>query len=173
MFLRRAAPEKVLANAGGIDVLHTSSDAMRASALIFSSGRPRPRVFPALFAPLLKHRGWTGWIVGGGVLQLALVASGHAGLGCPIREASGIPCPGCGLTTACEELLHGDLGAALATHAFAPVFLLGLATLAVVSLLPAKLHARAVAAIARLEERTGFTVILLVALFAYWALRVA
>lgn len=146
---------------------------MRASALILPSARPRHRAFPPLFAPLLRQRGWAGWIVGGGVLQLSLVAAGYRGFGCPIREVSGIPCPGCGLTTAAEELLHGDLGGCLSTQAFAPVFLLGLATLLVVSLLPGKWHAPAVAGIARFEERTGLGALLLVALVAYWALRPA
>jgi hypothetical protein len=34
----------------------------------------------------------------------------------------GIPCPGCGLTTAIAELLRGDWRGSLSIHAFAPIF---------------------------------------------------
>ncbi len=38
------------------------------------------------------------------------------GIGCPIRYATGVPCPGCGMTRAWLAVLHGDLAAAFAYH---------------------------------------------------------
>lgn len=53
----------------------------------------------------------------------------HTGLGlpCPLRTLTGIPCPGCGLTTADIALVRGEFGAAFAAN---PV-IYGLAALAV------------------------------------------
>ena len=41
---------------------------------------------------------------------------------CPVLAATGVPCPGCGMTRACWTLARGDLGAAWGHHPF--VFLL-------------------------------------------------
>jgi hypothetical protein len=42
----------------------------------------------------------------------------HAPVICPLRALTGFPCPGCGLTRAFLALGHGDIGAAVAFHAF-------------------------------------------------------
>ena len=38
----------------------------------------------------------------------------HPPLACPLRTATGIPCPFCGMTRACVAAMHGHLGASLA-----------------------------------------------------------
>lgn len=38
----------------------------------------------------------------------------HPALACPLRSATGIPCPFCGMTRACVALVHGHLARSLA-----------------------------------------------------------
>jgi Protein of unknown function (DUF2752) len=38
----------------------------------------------------------------------------HPPIACPLRAATGIPCPMCGMTRACVALLHGHVASSLA-----------------------------------------------------------
>ncbi len=49
-----------------------------------------------------------------------------SGITCPIRQLTGISCPGCGMSRAWLSVLHGDLAAALLYH---PLFWFPLALL--------------------------------------------
>ena len=124
-----------------------------------------------IVTPILKERYLPYILAGFGVAQITLVASGQHGWQCPIKAALGIPCPGCGLTNATVLLLHGKWRESLATHAFAPIFLVGLLLITVVSLLPGRWRAKAVDAVALMEKRTGFAAIVLLALMGYWGMR--
>lgn len=104
-------------------------------------------------------------------LQFGLVTAGLPGWPCPFKAAFGIPCPGCGLSTAVGLLFHGDWQGAISVHAFAPIFLLGLVAVLVVSLLPNALRTVAIQKIAAIEKRTGMTVIVLASLMLYWGFR--
>lgn len=68
-------------------------------------------------------------------------------------------------------LLTGEWRAALVTHAFAPLFLLGFVALAAVSILPEPVRQKAIWQIAVLEQRTAISALLLLALIVYWGLR--
>ena len=46
---------------------------------------------------------------------------------CPIRAATGVWCPGCGLTRAAHHLFRGNVGQALSFNLFVVVFLAGIA----------------------------------------------
>ena len=45
---------------------------------------------------------------------------GHAGLPCPLRTLTGVPCPLCGMTTSVEACVHGHLLAALRANPAGP-----------------------------------------------------
>src|SRR5262245_6026704 len=92
--------------------------------------------FPPALASLMKKRKESLLLSGVVALQFGLVTAGLPGWACPFKAAFGIPCPGCGLSTGVRLLLHGDWQAAITTHAFAPIFLFGLAVFVGVSLLP-------------------------------------
>ncbi len=133
---------------------------------------PRRKAFIPVLASLLRERWVALLLVGIAVAQEGLVALGLPGWQCPVRGTLGIPCPGCGLSRAILLLLKGDWRAALSTHAFAPVFLVGFALMAVVSLLPGSLRERVIGGIEEVERRTGVVLFMLWGLVVYWMLRV-
>lgn len=45
---------------------------------------------------------------------------GHAGLPCPLRTLTGVPCPLCGMTTSVEATVHGHLVAAVQANPAGP-----------------------------------------------------
>jgi len=127
--------------------------------------------FTPLFATLLEDRRVVLLLLGIGALQLGLSLFGLPGWICPIKAALGIPCPGCGLTTAILELLRGDWRQALTTHAFAPIFLLAGAILLVVTLLPETQRRTTISAIYCFEKRTGISALVLISLMGFWCAR--
>ena len=124
--------------------------------------------FSPVFSKLLEHRLEGTILVGVGVFQLGLHLLGLPGWVCPFKAVFGIPCPGCGLTEAIGELLHGRLLTSLRTHAFAPIFLAAFLLLLVSVLLPEKPRGKLAAGMAALETRTGITAWVLSMLMLYW-----
>lgn len=49
---------------------------------------------------------------------------------CPFRLATGLPCPGCGLTRSWVYLVHGDVGSSFAANWFGPLSVLAVLVLA-------------------------------------------
>lgn len=142
---------------------------------LVTKSAPRSPVWDVLFAPivapLLAHR-WVAFMLTGiGIAQLMLVGFGLPGWPCPLRMTLGIPCPGCGLSTAMAHFLRGDWTEALTIHAFAPIFLLGMLIMFIVSCLPATLHSKVVSFIADLERRTGAISFVLLGAIIYWVVR--
>ena len=127
--------------------------------------------FDPTVLPLLRDRKLALIILGAAVLLLGLFALGIPGWPCPILQALGIPCPGCGLTRATFLLLRGNVQASLTYHAFAPVFLLGLSVIGVAGLLPEKARLRLIEKLIVSERRTGIVFILLTVLILYWLAR--
>ncbi|MBN2147224.1 MAG: DUF2752 domain-containing protein [Anaerolineales bacterium] len=129
----------------------------------------------ALFTPVLaslvdkRRDAWVLVCVGG--IQLGLHLLGWAVWPCPVKETFGIPCPGCGLTTAIGLLLRGEWRGALEVHAFAPVFLAAFMLIFLGAVLPEALRKRYVDGLAAFEQRTAISTILLAGLIVYWGLR--
>jgi len=71
---------------------------------------------------------------------------------CPFHRATGLPCPGCGMSRAMAAMSQGDLGAALGLHPFVvfawPAFLV----LALLAVAPSGLTARVERALDRHGE---------------------
>jgi hypothetical protein len=128
--------------------------------------------FRPVMAPLLQNR----WIIlifaGVGVVQLMLTIAGLPGWQCPVRAVFGVTCPGCGLTTAVGQLLKGDWQTGVQTHAFAPLLLIILILMLAAIALPAAYLSELSDRVARLEQKTGITAIILLSMVVYWLLRV-
>ncbi len=127
--------------------------------------------FSPIFASILGHRLESTVLIGFAVFQVGAHMLGLPGWACPIKALLGFPCPGCGLTLAMDELLHGQWLASIHTHAFAPIFLAAFVLLFVSVLLPATARAALVAFMTRLEIRTGLTAWVLSLLMWYWCIR--
>jgi hypothetical protein len=120
------------------------------------------------FASILEKRTESWALVGVGFLQIGLHLLCLPVWACPFKQLFGIPCPGCGLTSATGQFLHGQFSQSLHTHAFAPIFFGAFLLMGLVVLLPKNGYAAAVNRVARFESKTGLTAWLLVALMCYW-----
>lgn len=136
-----------------------------------SSARHAPLLSTPVMAQVLERR-TTGWVVGAmAAVQLGLLHFGLPAWPCPLQSALGVPCPGCGLSRAVTALLHGEWRSALTWHAFAPFLLAALVLITGMAFLPEAARRRGIDAVARFERRTRVTALLLVALMAYWLVR--
>jgi len=132
---------------------------------------PPWRGYKPFFAPLLQKRRTALILLCAATLQVVLISAGLRGWQCPIHSTLGIPCPGCGLSTAMALLIKGDLQSAIHTHAFAPVFLFAFVLMGIVSILPENLHRNAVLQIAAIEKHTAFAAYILFGIIIYWIFR--
>jgi len=122
-------------------------------------------------ASLLRDRRVSLGVTAMAAAQVVCVAAGVGGWPCPLKAATGIPCPGCGLTRACVSLLRGDFATSFGAHAFAPVLLVSLLALGVSGLLPAARREAFAVLVARFERRTQAAYVVLGALLLYWSVR--
>ena len=132
---------------------------------------PLWRDYKPFFASLLEKRSIALILLCAAALQTVLISAGMRGWQCPIRSTLGIPCPGCGLSTAMALLIKGDWQGAIHTHAFAPLFLFAFVLMGIVSILPENLHRKAVLRIAAIEKHTAFAAYVLFGIIVYWIFR--
>lgn len=129
------------------------------------------RPFPPVLSALWRERGLAWAVFAAAGAQVALVLMGLPGWSCPMKAATGVPCPGCGLTRATVALLRGDLYASLRTHAYAPLIALALLFTGLALLLPKGSRLALISAVETFERRTGATAVALVGLMVYWLVR--
>src|SRR5438874_12841433 len=55
-----------------------------------------------------------------GAAPILALLPGHAGLPCPLRTLTGVPCPLCGGTTSVEDVFRGHVVAALQANPIGP-----------------------------------------------------
>jgi hypothetical protein len=127
--------------------------------------------FSPVFSSILENRRESLILAGAGVVHLGLNLVGLPGWMCPFLAATGIPCPGCGLTTATMQLLRGDFSASFQTHAFAPIFLFAMLVMGINIVLPESQRNGMLTNISRFETRSGITAWVLSSLMLYWAFR--
>jgi hypothetical protein len=137
------------------------------------TGKSNPplRDYKPFFASLLQKRRIALILFCAVTIQTVLISVGLGGWQCPIHSTLGIPCPGCGLSTAITLLVKGDFQRAIHTHAFAPVFLLAFLIFGIVSILPENLHRKAVLQIAAIEKHTAFAAYIFLGIIIYWIYR--
>jgi hypothetical protein len=126
----------------------------------------------AFVAEVIRLRPLGLSLAGIGLAQV-IAGSFHVGFPCAFHAATGLPCPGCGLTRSCMALLHGHPKEAFLLHPFGPVALGTLIFCLVGCLLPDRPRRRLALAIERLEVDTGLFPMLLLAFVLLWVLRIS
>jgi hypothetical protein len=149
----------------------TDAAATSAAPVTSRGGAVAAFVFRPLLAPLMATRKAAVALAALAAAQIAATAFHLPGWPCPLFNTTGIPCPGCGISRACAALLHGDIDHSLRMHAFAGPVLLGVLSVLVAAVLPASPRAKLLAAVERIERRTGVAALLLIALLVYWIAR--
>lgn len=129
------------------------------------------KLFPSVLSPILLDRRLSSIISGVALLQVGLALFHVPGWQCPLFNALGIPCPGCGMTRATLFLVHGEWKQALLMHAFAPALIFGLALITVSAIAPKPLVRRLAGRTETVERYTGLTTLLLTGLVLYWLAR--
>lgn len=124
-----------------------------------------------VLAPILAQRVLARTIIGAVALHLIGSAFGVSLWLCPVREVTGIPCPGCGLSRAAILLLRGQWRQSWQMHAYAPLLFLALFLLFLAAFLPQKSARDLVNIVTRIENRTALAAIALAFLPLYWVFR--
>jgi hypothetical protein len=123
--------------------------------------------FPAPFALLLRERLVCVSLI---VAGCGLVISNMLGLkfqGCGFKTFTGLPCPGCGMTSSVAALSRGQWDSGVAYHPFGPMVLVGALLLIMLTCLPQASRIKIVPWIAQSERRTGWSSIIILWFMAH------
>lgn len=125
----------------------------------------------SVVASVLRPRPLCIALIAAAGVHLGATAVGVPGWICPWKAATGLPCPGCGLTRASIWLVKGDIAGALKLHPFAPVAVVGIALVLMGAIWPRAGRERMLVMIERFDRGGWISGFLLVALVVYWVVR--
>lgn len=128
-------------------------------------------IFTPILAPVLETRSVGIAMAAAACVHTGLVMVGLPSWECPMLAATGIPCPGCGLSRAISALFLGDIKTSLKFHALAPFFLIGLLVMGIITFLPDQWRRGALLYLEKTERQTGVVAIFLITLVGYWLAR--
>ena len=129
------------------------------------------RWFAPVLAPLLRRRKLSLVLAVAGTGQILATMFHAPAITCPVMQLFKVPCPGCGLSRACADLLHGRWWHMAQMHAFAPAFVLAIGLFWVSGVMGGSAREGFVSAVEHLERRTALPTLLLVGLVLYWLVR--
>ena len=133
----------------------------------------RKGLFTPVLAPFLQKRSIILIMAAMAFLQLYLTGTGLPAWQCPIKSTLGVPCPGCGLSTAMALFVKGKWGDAMLTHAFAPFLFIGSVVILIFSLLPNPWYRHVIQGVGNLEKITGLVPLILASFLVYWLFRLS
>lgn len=131
----------------------------------------RNSVRQPVIGPLLGNRFVSVSVFLFSAIQLIIVRLHLPGWPCVFHDATGIPCPGCGLSRAMVALLQGDLESMVRLHLFALPALIATGLIGIAWILPAQTRHALARFIERMEINTGLTAGLGFLLVIYWLCR--
>jgi hypothetical protein len=102
-----------------------------------------------------------------------MVLAGKGGWPCPFKNATGLPCPGCGLTGAAILLFQGDIPRALRMHAFSPLAVIAIFAVAAAAVLPSRVVGPVADRLGAIDTRFHISAMLLGLLLIYWGGRLS
>jgi len=129
--------------------------------------QPDKRAHVALLSILLKNRKLGFAMLGGGLIYFIISLFGYSIMPCPIRELSGLQCPGCGLTSGCKALIRGEWGEALHHNWFSPVFAIFWSLVGIGLFLPTPYRSRFIHLVKVTERRARWPILLGLSLGIY------
>ena len=126
-----------------------------------------------LAGSMLRSRAVCAGLGGFVALQVGLSAMGLGLTGCAMLYSTGLPCPGCGMTRSAVAAARLDLDAVVYYNAFGPVALVAGVVFLIGLVLPTRARDRWADLVCTVERATGLTLLLLVAMSVYWAVRLS
>jgi hypothetical protein len=122
--------------------------------------------FPA-FAWVCRDRRLGAAFLATGAVLGAANSAGIPLVLCPLKAATGLDCPGCGITRGVVACCRGRWAEAMHLHAFSPAVLAAALVVGITLALPGRARARWVAAIESAERRTGASSLILSGILIY------
>ena len=104
-------------------------------------------------------------------VHLGISAAGYSAWRCPVESFAGIPCPGCGLSTATIWLLSGNWQDAMAMHPLAPLALFGTLLCGSLAILPIGYHRKMVNLIAVTDKKLKLFFFLMGTVYIHWIIQ--